>query len=66
LDNLVALHPLCHVLGPTAVHERILVAQQRGLTVTGDPATTPLLLGLDVVVWLDPHQPRYLTEPAAA
>lgn len=61
--NIVALHPLCHVTAPLAVHQRPAWAQKRGLIVLsgGDPATTPLqLLPSGKLVLLDPVEPRYL------
>jgi hypothetical protein len=59
---LVALHPLCHVLGLMAVHERPELARGRGLTISAsaEPASTPLLLPTGRVVLLDPESPRYL------
>jgi hypothetical protein len=65
LDNLVALHPLCHVLGPSAVHERPGWARGRGLVVAvgADPAVVPLVLPSGRVVLLDAGSPRYLAGP---
>lgn len=62
LDNLVALHPLCHVLGPLAVHERTKWARARGLTVrvAADVSAAPLILPSGQVVLLDSHRPVYI------
>jgi 5-methylcytosine-specific restriction endonuclease McrA len=68
-DNLVALHPLCHVLGPLAVHERVKWARARGLTVrvSVELAAAPLVLPSGRVVLLDPVRPVYVdTAPMVA
>jgi hypothetical protein len=67
-DNIVALHPTCHVLAPQAVHQRPTWARERGLIVRSgaDPATTPLLLADGRRVLLDPDGPTYLPAPAVA
>lgn len=65
-DNLVALHPLCHVIAPLSVHMQPKWAMERGLIVPsgGDPATTPLQLRSGDLVLLDPEEPRYLPAPS--
>jgi 5-methylcytosine-specific restriction endonuclease McrA len=64
LPNLVALHPLCHVNAPQAVHQRTGWAQDRGLLVksTDDPVLMPLTLPDGRRVWLS-GDGRYLNEP---
>lgn len=64
-DNLVALHPECHVIAPQAVHQRPTWARQQGLIVPSwaDPATTPLLLPSGQGVLLHPVQALYLPLP---
>lgn len=46
VENLVALHPLCHVLAPEAVHQRPTWAKSRGLILLAhhDPAVEPLTM----------------------
>lgn len=46
VENLVALHPLCHVVAPEAVHQRPTWAKSRGLILLAhhDPAAEPLTL----------------------
>lgn len=67
-DNIVALHPTCHVLAPQAVHQRPAWAAERGLIVRsgGDPASTPLLLPDGRRVLIDPAGPIYRPAPAVA
>lgn len=65
-DNIVVLHPTCHVLAPEAVHQRPAWAAERGLIVRrgGDPATTPLQMADGERVLLDPVEPAYLPTTA--
>lgn len=46
VENLVALHPTCHVVAPEAVHQRPLWAKGRGLILLAhhDPAVEPLTM----------------------
>jgi hypothetical protein len=46
VENLVALHPTCHVIAPEAVHQRPIWAKQRGLILLAhhDPAVEPLTM----------------------
>jgi len=46
VENLVALHPTCHVLAPEAVHQRPTWAKSRGLILLAhhDPAVEPLVM----------------------
>lgn len=66
LPNLVALHPLCHVNAPQAVHQRTGWAKDRGLLVksTEDPAVMPLTLANGRRVWLS-DDGTYLDVPPA-
>lgn len=61
-DNLVALHPLCHVVAPLSVHQEPAWAEQRGLIVLAgeDSLTKPLQLRSGDLVLLDPVEPIYL------
>lgn len=62
LDNLVVLHPTCHVVAPEAVHQRPAWARELGLIVraSADPASTPLTLPDGRTVLLSPDTPAYL------
>lgn len=46
VENLVALHPTCHVVAPEAVHQRPAWAKGRGLILLAhhDPAAEPLVM----------------------
>lgn len=68
LDNLVALHPKCHVVAPEAVHQRPEWARSRGLILRAneEPAQTPIVLASGRRVLLDPAAPDYLDAPLAA
>lgn len=67
-DNLVALHPECHVVAPQAVHQRPTWARERGLIVPSwaNPSTTPLVLSCGRTVLLHLDQPVYLEAPGLA
>lgn len=63
--NIVALHSVCHVLAPRAVHQNTAWARERGLIVPRhlDPAQVPLVLPSGRVVLLDPDFPWYNDPP---
>lgn len=66
--NVVALHSVCHVIAPDAVHQNPAAARRRGLIVSrhADPAGEPLTLPDGRRVRLDPANPYYLDLNAAA
>lgn len=63
--NLVALHPLCHVLDSNSVHLRRPWAQSRGLILRSwqTPGEVPVTLGTGRIVLLHPTEPLYLDPP---
>jgi hypothetical protein len=65
LANGIALHPLCHIQSPRAVHDNPTWAKSRGLIVRPeeDPAVAVLVLGNRRRVLLHLTEPRYLDPP---